>query len=578
MKIDKDYKFKVSLSQEYFKDKETCNAFLNNDYQKYGVNRGISYKETEITSAELCDKLIHGHVFCHCFEPEPEEKINKKCGKLYKDKAFREDGTFATGKKKHKFYKAAYLMCIDVDDEFTYQSIQDYVSRLRFKPTFYYTTYSHKQPGKGLRFRIAYVLDKPMTGSYLYYRYCNYKINCIIEQDTKTVIKDDCNLRAAQYFNGTYVDNPELDVEYDISNIIYSLSDFGIYSDISEDYVEFLNNNAAYDSDLSKNNRLEIESELFRISPKQKIEKVEQDDNDILSDSFAVKEIIKEKFISQTFIQDLKTMSYEDFHKKYHCNIIYRVTSENWYDLKIGDINYKWQNIPENYFELYYHVENFKKVNGQARRKELAYRMALRRIIKPSITPEELLFNAFFDLNRFIDNTDINDIITMDDLITRVYDVMSKDLQDLRNNKKIQETIKELQEKNTPKFEYGIIFGSGIKNYKTAIHYWLIDQIEYLYDKNKTVQENLNFINQVFKNENRKEIKKDVLYNYIKSTEPNKKLTSKELKSKIDFTKGIKWNLNQLRNNGYKVNEKEVTKQINQRKKQREQRKKKKNL
>lgn len=575
MIIDKQYRFKVSLSQEYFKDKNTCIDFLNNDYRKHDSKRGISYKKTELTSSELCDKLIHGHVFCQCMEPQDELKRNKFG--VYSQKAFRTDGTFGTGQKTNNHFKAAYLMCVDIDDENDYDHIQDYISKLRLKPTFYYTTYSHNQPGKGLRFRIVYVLDKPITGSYLYYRYCNYKLNCLIEKDTNTIIKDTCNLEAAQYFNGTYIENPEYNVEYEINHIIYSLSDFGIYSDKSDDYADFLKNNAGYEGTLSKNNRLEIESELFRIKPEQKIEKQEQEDLDIFSESFAVKELIKEKFISKNFIQDLTNMSSEDFYKKYHYIITYRVTSENWYDLKIGDINYKWQNIPDNYFELYYNVENYKKVNGQARRRELAFRMALRRIIKPSITPEELLYNAYFDLNRFIDNTDVKDKITMDDLITRVYNVMEKDIQDLKDNPKIKETIKELQNENTPKFEYGIIFCSGIKNYKTAIHYWLIDQIDKLYDKNKSVKENLNFINQVFKNENRKTISKDILYNYIKELKQDKiELKGKELKSQIDFSKGIKWNLNQLRSKGYKVNQNEVTELINKRKKQREYRNKKK--
>ena len=201
--------------------------------------------------------------------------------------------------------------------------------------------------------------------------------------------------------------------------------------------------------------------------------------------------------------------------------------------------------------------------------------MALRRIIKPTISPEELLYNAYVDLNRFIINTDKDDLITIDDLITRVYDVMNKDIEELRNNKKIQEQIQKLKTKNTPKYEYGIIFTSGI-NYKTGIHYWIINRLDELYDINKSIDENLEYINTIFKNENRKPISKRLLYDYKKSIEPNKKLTGKELKSKIDFSKGIWYNLNQLRNKGYKVNQKEITKLINHRKKQREYRNKKK--
>ena len=584
MTIDKAYKFKVSLSLESFIDKTICNAMLGKAKDKeqekefkairkqYGFTRNVSYKETEITAAELCDKLIHGYVFCQCFNPKLIWKQNEN-GKMVPHEPFNKDGGFPTEQKTNEHFKEAYLMCIDIDDEFEIKTIKDYVSRLRFKPTFYYTTYNHNQPGKGLRFRIVYVLDKPITGNYLYYRYCNYKLNCLVEEDTKSIIHDTCNLTAAQYFNGTYVDNPKFDVEYEISDIIYSLSDFGIYSDTSLDYAEFLKNRAAYSGSAYYSNKVEIESELFRIKPEQKIIKVQQeeDEKDIFSDSFVIKEILKEQDIPTYFIKDMKQLSYEDFRNKYHLQFIYRKISEEWFDLIIEDTNYKWQNIPENYFELPYYTTKIK--NGDKRRWTIEDRLCLRKIIKPWITPKEMLYNAYLDLHKFIDNTDKSDLITVEHLIKKVNLVMNRPLEDILNDSKIKDNI-DYCLTQTPKYEYGVLFGPGI-NYKTGLHYWLIKRFDELYDPGKSIDDNLEYINQVFISENRKPISKRLLYDYKKGIEPNKRLTGKELKSKIDFSKGIWWNLNQLRSIGYKVNQQEVTKLINQRKKQREQRKKK---
>lgn len=579
MKKQSKYKFVVSLSLEKFIDKTICNAMIMNSTDKeemkeirttrklYGFpsNHGISYKEIELTSSELCEKLLHGHVFCQCMEPRGYfDKYNKwKTG-------YNKNGSFYSGNKTNENFSSAYLMCVDIDDEFSYKSIKSYIRKLRFKPTFYYTTYSHKQPGKGLRFRLIYVLDKPITGSYLYYRYCNYKLNCLIEEDTKTIIKDKCNLVASQYFNGTYIDNPDFNVEYKITNIIYSLSDFDIYTDNSNDYANFLKNNAAYKS-ITNEKQIEIEEELFRIKPELKIEKIqlEESKKDLLSDNFVVKEILKEQDIPTYFIKDLKQLSYKEFREKYHLQYIYRNTSDEWYDLIIEDTNYKWQNVPDNYFELDYFSKRVKKGH---RTKILFQRMCLRRLMKPWLTAKEILFNAYIDLYKFIDNT--SDLITIDDLVTKTRTAMTKSLDSIRTElkSKIEDCFK-----LTPKYEHNILFASGI-NYRTGLHYWLINRFDELYDNNKSVNENLNYINQVFKNENRKPISKGVLYNYIKGLKQDKKieLKGKELKSQIDFSKGIKWNLNQLRSKGYKINQNEVTELINKRRKQREYRKRKK--
>ena len=62
----------------------------------------------------------------------------------------------------------------------------------------------------------------------------------MVESSTNEVIHDKCGLNCTQYFNGTNINDETLSIDYDCSNIIYSLEDFKI---TKEDFINFLDDN-----------------------------------------------------------------------------------------------------------------------------------------------------------------------------------------------------------------------------------------------------------------------------------------------------------------------------------------------
>ena len=235
MLTNTDYKFKVSLSVDAYINKEISGAMIGSTKdesnriirKKYGyaANKGIGYKECEVTSNELLNYLTNGHVFCHLFNPTQ----------------FRKDGTFGSSQKKDDNFNGSWCIGVDIDST-SYSTITDYIDKLEFKPTFWYSSYSNT-PNKP-KFRMVYVFDEFIEGKY-FFRYCAWQLNSKIEIDTDEEIEDDCNLRCAQYFNGTNLNNPDLFVGCGISNNIYSFNDFAI---TESGYISFLKNRCFYKS------------------------------------------------------------------------------------------------------------------------------------------------------------------------------------------------------------------------------------------------------------------------------------------------------------------------------------------
>ena len=88
---------------------------------------------------------------------------------------------------------------------------------------------------------------------------------------------------------------------------------------------------------------------------------------------------------------------------------------EDWLSLELGNKTIKYQFCNEDYLELSWIgsiTANF-------------HRGWLRRVIKPSITPSELLFNLINDAEYFFDNSD--GVLDVDTLVTKVRQCFSQD-------------------------------------------------------------------------------------------------------------------------------------------------------
>ncbi len=503
MYIDSNFKFEVSLSCDAYYDKEIVSACIgsakdqgNKDKMKeYGIKRKMSFKQQTVTPQELLDYCMKGHSFCNIFSGFPDKGFSDK-GYI---RAYRlKDGSFSLSAKTKRFFHGANVICADVEGT-SYTNAQDYINKLSLTPTFWHTTFSNEQSGKGCRFRMVYVLDEEIKGEKDFYHYVN-TFNTRIEKEVGEYSLDHCNLSPNQYYNGTCISNPNLVVDSGISNYIYSLSD--ICEGINESNVE----------------RKRQQHTIVEWENADKIE------------------------ISKYLINAMEQHSYDDFMKfhRHKYRYIYRKETGDW-------IDGLYQHVDDDYFSLFFYAD--KKVqDGEKRRKKLFMRMCLRRLIDPEIDADTLLFCAYEDRERFFNYSD--GVISIDCLVRNVNNAMKL-------------TLEEIEEKYSETLEYykglnksGIIFKKG--SYNTATRNRVLkderyNEIDKWYNDNLSVMENLKIAEE-------KDIKvsKNTLYRYCIERGINKNPTKQNydvslILSLYDETLSLRKNVEKMKNNGIKI-------------------------
>lgn len=534
MKIIDNYHYYVSLSNESFINKEISNAMIGSSRdpenrrvrELYGYSRGISYSQVEVNCRSLLDSLIHGKVFCHLFSPEN----------------IRKDGSFGSSEKKDQNFRGSYVIGVDIDKT-SYSSMSEFVSTLTLKPSLSYTSYSNMQFNSkkccmnGARFRLIYVFDELIQGSY-YFRYCAKTLNDIIQRDSGEEIEDNCNIRCSQYFNGTNVENSSLITSFDCSNIIYSLSDLGV-SD--EGYLEFLENYAYYKT-VSRERTRAIQAEFDAVCSKMGIVVQEDQEKPAESNSedFRANE---ESTISPQLIADMKNQSYDQFMKynRHKYTYTYRSDQGEWVD----DL---YQRVDQNYFSLYWNVDKVK--DGQKRRKKIYERICLRRVMNPDIDADTLLFCAYEDRQRFFE---IDKDLSIDCLVKNVEAAMKLEIPEIE--KMYSKNLEYLRGSSAKR---GIIFKSGID---TADRNRLAKEIRYLelddhYNRNLSISENLkNLQDQGY------QICIKSLYNYCKErgiTIDQAKLSDDDLRDMLNPELSVRANITIIRESGFKVKKSRV--------------------
>ena len=567
MLINGNYNFEVSLSKESFSDKIISGAMIgtskNEDNRKirkqYGFssNKGISFERTSITCKGLLDSLLDGKVFCHLFNPTSKRK----------------DNTFGSSQKKDVNFNGSYVIGVDIDHT-NYETAEDYISKLSIKPSLYYTSYSNMQlnedgTSKGARFRLIYVFDKKIKNPY-YFRFCSFNLNRILEKDTEELITDDCNLRCSQYFNGTNKNNKDIILSYACSDLIYSLGD--INSSDMDKYIKFLCEYAHYKTVTIKRTN-EIKNILKYLTKKNYIfiKKIKQfilvEDNDI--NSTTINDVLENKttqnfeensvintnqslFSKETefILNDFDRLDIEEFKKctdwekaRRNTKYIYRLEKE-W-------INNLYQYVDDDYFSLFYYNSTVR--DGSKRRKSLYQRMCLRRLLKPTITADEMVVNTIIDIMRFFDNTD--GLLNSDFIKRNVESAFNLDLEDIKTQ--YQETIKYLKETTRPK--RGIIY-NGRQAHSKETTYEILDEY---YNTSLSVSENLDilYFELGFKFE------KSTIYNYLKARElktDSNKLNDEELKLLLDIDLSARKNYELLKISGIKISRERVTKLLNE--------------
>ena len=545
MQTKYDYRFSTSVSVDAYINKEISGAMIGSTKEEknriirkeygYPANKGIGYKEESLTPSELLDKLINGHVFCHLFNPT----------------SIRKDGTFGSSEKKDDNFKGSYCVGVDID-ETQYNNISDYISALKFKPTFYYSSYSNKT-GKP-KFRMVYIFSELIENKY-FFRYVAWKINKQIENDTNEIISDDCNLRCSQYFNGTNKNNDELNVEYGLSNVIYDFSDFNIETN---DYISFLKNDCFYKSK-SKIRNKDINNILSVITSNsststttyyndlQKCGHPIIDENETIISENSGDTVSNELEYDKSLVNDMSRLDYDEFMKynRHKYNYFYRVEKDEW-------IDGLYQFIDNNFFSLYYNVSIVK--DGSKRRKKVFERMCLRRVINPNVDINTIIYNAYEDIHRYFDNSD--NLLNIDYIIKNAVRAFEFSIPEIKEM--YSDNIAYLQSK-APKS--GIILKRNIgkladrNTYLKDIRYNIIDDY---YNINCTVSENLSYINEyVFS------ISEKTLYNYCKDrnidTKINKDRNDSEIMSLYDFSLSIRKNVERFKEMGISISKSKLS-------------------
>ena len=523
MFIDDNFKFPVSVSTDSYWNKEDVNACVgssgneeNKDIrERYGHRRNhkMSFRTIDVTAPELLNYCLNGYSFCNLFTGFPSKGWNDRGGAVT---YIKKDGSFTLSAKKNEYFYGSNAICIDIDSTAA-PTIQDYVDRLSHKPTFWYTTFSHMDSGKGIRFRMVYALAEPIIGQQQFDAVVD-QVHGRIESEVGEVIEDKCGEKCSQYFNGTNVKNNELVVEYKYYGCIYCIKD--IYNNV----IERENNNktTTYYTSLENNDT----SITINTSPNVSV---------------------PEPYY--WLLHDIDSFDYDTFMKynRHKYTYTYRMDYGEW-------INDTYQIVPENYFELYWPVD--KLYDGCNRRKKIFERMCLRRVLNPNIDIDTIIYCAYVDYNRFCDNSD---------------HVFGADYLERNAKQAFELSLEEIEIKYSDNIAYlrsrrpkdGIILKSGTayagyaNALKKDIRYSIIDQF---YDVSISVKENLALL----PNLTGLPISKSVLYEYCKDRGISFKVTDEDVLCMLNPSLSVRDNLSILKDAGIHIGTNRVNRLLNQ--------------
>lgn len=547
---DNNYKFECSISVDAYKTKDEVTSCITSRQlaKSYGYKEKMNFIRKTVTSNELLNSCINGSSFCHLFNGYQNIK---EFNKTYQYKA---TGGFSLSAKSDKFFEGSFVIGVDIDDT-TFESPELYIKNLSLKPTFYHTTFSNYQldkdgNNKGLRFRLVYVFDEKIKNKF-FFRYVASEINNMISTSIGTTEGiDTANLKCSQYYNGTNINNKELICNYGISNLIYSFKDFDInkisfknflinelktrkLNNIDKNSINnilyYIDNNTTDNTRTNERTTLNVKTE--NETTPYNAEKTKLSFNDRLLNDWD--RLSEEEF--------MKTST--DWNKLLrNTRYIYRVEKSEW-------INGLYQKVDNDYFSLFYYVNIVK--DGSKRRKTLFQRMCLRRLINTNITVDEMVLSTIIDIIRFFDNSD--KVLNSDFIKRNVERAFAMELNEIREL--YSNSISYLMNKTKPK--RGIIYYNKAAHSKETT-FKILDEY---YNKNLSVKENLDIINNVYQFK----IGKTIMYEYCKenniNTNPNKVVISDdEILSLIDLTLSANKNLQLLKDSDIKLDKRRLLK------------------
>ena len=410
MKIDKDFIFQICHSLDCYESKQKTKLALSykriKEYNKGIENRDeqlskMAFVRESLSITRFAEMATSGYTFCNLFsyDPNRQYRSTSRWHTLFwpEYKRGRNKGGMKMQMKADMFFEGCQCFFIDIDYT-KYESIEDYIGALALKPTVVYMSYSdniykidakQKQnpkynPNRGIksrRFRLCYVFNEIIYGKENF-KTISSAINKMVEDSTHEVVQDYCGKSMSQYFNGS------MNKEVYVSGCVYEITDF-------------INNTHTYYNESPKEGQeiLDIPCKLIEpLTSKRYIE------------------------ASTSFVSDMERLNYEEFMHNYRHKYRY------FYRKDDGTWENGYQIVGDDYFALFYHTKRLK--DGEKRRKKLYENMCLRRVMFPEITPNEVLYCAYVDCQRFIDNS--QDPIDIECLARNVKSAFKQSIEDIQ--------------------------------------------------------------------------------------------------------------------------------------------------
>ena len=413
MRIDTNFIFEIGHSLDHYDSKDKAKIALSYKRIKE-YNKGIENPDEQLSKmafvreslsvTRFAEMATSGYTFCNLFSYDPNRQY-RSTGRWHTKfwpeyRKHKNKGGMKMQMKSDIYYEGCQCFFVDIDyTEFI--SVKDYIAALKLKPTVVYMSYSDNvykidskqknnlkyDPQRGVksrRFRLCYVFNEIIYGKENF-KTISSAINKMVEDSTHEVVQDDCGKSMSQYFNGS------VNKEVYVTGYVYEMADFNI-------------NTHTY----------------YNESPREGQQILDMLNHDIVKSMSNCCKRHHEP--SSWLIIDMERLSYDEFMHYYRnkYRYIYRKDDGTWED--------GCQIVGEDFFKFYFHKNKLK--DGEKRRRKLYERMCLRRLMFPDITADEVLFNAYEDLYRIIDNS--KDPISIDCLARNVKSAFKLSIDEIR--------------------------------------------------------------------------------------------------------------------------------------------------
>ena len=372
-------------------------------------------------------------------------------------------------------------------------TMHDFVSRTKFKPTFYYRSHSSNELGN--KFRLGYIFDKPITSSHEY-----------------------------EVISKTIADNNEVLTSSDFDSVSYS--PYQLFC--GAEYGLKKTGNRPIDLDYVKNWITERNPDAFVEKVKEKKEKKKKPAPKKGTHPDEAQRV-KEEFYGSSYEdfinRNMKTPIISSFPIREN-EAFYFYDKDNYFEvirklgkIEEGVISYFKKNTKGGY-------EPLRWVDGERRRRKIAVSVSFIHQIKPDITLNELLAQTLLYINNYIDNS--NNSISD----SWIWDTVFEEFTNPKGyNSKIHKSMR-------MKKEYFSKFHED-KHHKTQIKEYKKQYCISNYDFGKSLDDNLLEINRMLKEETSGTITitKRTLTSYLNEDNLLKDKPVKELK--FFFKKGL---------------------------------------